>query len=82
MNEYGVTKEEANVEIKKIILNCWKDLNRQCLKPTRVPRFLLMPVLNLARMCQFAYIDEDANTFSKNNYRDFVSMVLVDPIKA
>ncbi|PHT65416.1 hypothetical protein T459_29841 [Capsicum annuum] len=82
MNEYGVTKEEANVEIKKIILNCWKDLDRQCLKPTRVPRFLLMPVLNLARMCQFAYIDEDANTFSKNNYRDFVSMVLVDPIKA
>ncbi|KAM3360004.1 hypothetical protein P3S68_019715 [Capsicum galapagoense] len=33
MNEYGVTKKEANVEIKKIILNCWKDLNRQCLKP-------------------------------------------------
>ncbi|KAM3282624.1 sesquiterpene synthase 15b [Capsicum chacoense] len=82
MNEYGVTKEEANVEIKKIILNCWKDLNRQCLKPTPVPRFLLMPVLNLARMCQFAYIDEDAYTFSKNNYRDIVSMVLVDPIKA
>ncbi|OIT00339.1 (-)-germacrene d synthase [Nicotiana attenuata] len=80
MNEYGVTKEEAYVEIKKIIENRWKDLNRECLKPTAVPRILLMPVLNLTRVAEFFYKDEDAYTFSKYNLKDVVSMVLIDPI--
>ncbi|XP_059284195.1 sesquiterpene synthase 15b-like isoform X2 [Lycium ferocissimum] len=80
MNEYGVTKEEATTDIRKIIENSWKDINRGCLKPTAVPRVLLMPVLNLARMSEFAYTDEDAYTFSKNNFREVVSMVLVESI--
>ncbi|XP_075085642.1 sesquiterpene synthase 15b-like [Nicotiana tabacum] len=80
MNEYGVTKEEAYMEIRKIIENRWKDLNRECLKPTAVPRVLLMPVLNLTRVADFFYKDEDAYTFSKNNLKDVVSMVLIDPI--
>uniref|UniRef100_A0A1S4B0K1 Sesquiterpene synthase-like n=1 Tax=Nicotiana tabacum TaxID=4097 RepID=A0A1S4B0K1_TOBAC len=80
MNEYGVKKEEAYMEIRKIIENRWKDLNRECLKPTAVPRVLLMPVLNLTRVADFFYKDEDAYTFSKNNLKDVVSMVLIDPI--
>ncbi|XP_016504543.2 sesquiterpene synthase 15-like [Nicotiana tabacum] len=80
MNEYGVTKEEACTEIRKILESKWKDLNRGCLEPTDVPKVLLMPVLNLARMCEFAYKDEDSYTVSQNNFRDIVSMVLVDPI--
>lgn len=82
MNEYGATKEEAYMEIRKIIENNWKDLNRGCLKPTTVPRVLLMPVLNLTRVAEFFYKDEDAYTFSKNNLKDVISMVLIDPIKA
>ncbi|XP_019242196.1 PREDICTED: (-)-germacrene D synthase-like, partial [Nicotiana attenuata] len=80
MNEYGVTKEEACREIRKILKNKWKDLNRGCLEPTDVPKVLLMPLLNLARMCEFVYKDEDAYTVSKNNFKDIVSLVLVDPI--
>nr|XP_016510791.1 PREDICTED: (-)-germacrene D synthase-like isoform X1 [Nicotiana tabacum] len=80
MNEYGVTKEEACTEIRKILENKWKDLNRGCLEPTDVPKVLLMPMLNLARMCEFVYKDEDAYTVSKNNFKDIVSLVLVDPI--
>ncbi|MCD7464368.1 hypothetical protein HAX54_052582 [Datura stramonium] len=82
MNEFGVTKKEAYMEIRKIIENNWKDLNRGCLKPTTVPRVLLMPVLNLTRVAEFFYKDEDAYTFSKNNLKDVVSMVLIDPITA
>ncbi|XP_015083028.2 (-)-germacrene D synthase-like isoform X1 [Solanum pennellii] len=82
MNEYGATKEEAYMEIRKIIENNWKVLNRGCLKPTTVPRVLLMPVLNLTRVAEFFYKDEDAYTFSKNNLKDIISMVLIDPIKA
>ncbi|XP_009757762.1 sesquiterpene synthase 15b-like isoform X2 [Nicotiana tabacum] len=80
MNEYGVTKEEAYMEIRKIMDNSWKDLNRECLKPIVIPRVLLMPVLNLARMSEFSYKDEDSYTFSKNNLKDIISEVLVDPI--
>ncbi|XP_075084193.1 sesquiterpene synthase 15-like [Nicotiana tabacum] len=80
MNEYGVTKEKAYVEIRKIVDNSWKDLNRECLKRTVVPRVLLMPVLNLARMSEFSYKDEDSYTVSKNDLRDIISEVLVDPI--
>ncbi|KAH0654688.1 hypothetical protein KY289_032366 [Solanum tuberosum] len=82
MNEHRATTEEAYIEIRKIIENNWKDLNRGCLKPTTVPRVLLMPVLNLTRVAEFFYKDEDAYTFSKNNLKDVISMVLIDPIKA
>ncbi|XP_049345899.1 sesquiterpene synthase 15b-like [Solanum verrucosum] len=81
MNEYDATKEEAYMEMRKIIENNWKDLNQQCLKPTTVPRVLLMTVLNLIRTSEFFYKDEDAYTSSKNNLKDVISMVLVDPIK-
>ncbi|KAH0654516.1 hypothetical protein KY289_032194 [Solanum tuberosum] len=81
MNEYDVTKEEAYMEIRKIIENNWKDLNQRYLKPTTVSRVLLMPVLNLSRTSEFFYKDEDAYTSSKNNLKDVISMVLVDPIK-
>ncbi|KAM3221878.1 hypothetical protein P3L10_021148 [Capsicum annuum] len=80
MNEYGATKEVAYVEIRKIIEKKWKDLNRGCLKPAAVPRVLLMPVVNLKRVAEFFYKDEDAYTFSKNNLKDVVSVVLIDPI--
>ncbi|KAM3395345.1 sesquiterpene synthase 15b [Capsicum galapagoense] len=82
MNEYDATKEEAYMEMRKIIEKRWKDLNRGCLKPTAVPRVLLMPVINLTRVAEFVYKDEDAYTFSKNNLKHVISMVLVDPITA
>ncbi|KAH0656166.1 hypothetical protein KY285_031048 [Solanum tuberosum] len=82
MNEHGATTEEAYIEIRKIIESNWKDLNRGCLKPTTVPRVLLMPVLNLTRVAEVFYKDEDAYTFSKNNLKDVISMVLIDAIKA
>ncbi|PHT99423.1 Sesquiterpene synthase [Capsicum chinense] len=82
MNEYDATKEEAYMEMRKIIEKRWKDLNRGCLKPTAVPRVLLMPVINLTRVAEFIYKDEDAYTFSKNNLKHVISMVLVDPITA
>ncbi|XP_049414336.1 sesquiterpene synthase 15a-like isoform X1 [Solanum stenotomum] len=81
INDYDATKEDAYMEIRKIIENNWKDLNQQCLKPITVSSVLLMPVLNLGRVSEFFYKDEDAYTFSKNNLKDVIFMVLVDPIK-
>ncbi|KAG5596794.1 hypothetical protein H5410_038026 [Solanum commersonii] len=93
LNDIASHEEEAYMEIRKIIEDNWKDLNQRCLKPTTVPssgkskdsplvpRVLLMPVLNLSRKSEFFYKDEDAYTSSKNNLKDIISTMLVDPIK-
>ncbi|KAL3322567.1 hypothetical protein AABB24_039925 [Solanum stoloniferum] len=81
MNEYGVTKEKAHMEIRKIIANYWKDLNEDYLKHIVViPRVLLMVMLNLTRTAEFVYKDEDAYSFSNNNLKDVISMLLIHPI--
>ncbi|KAH0710993.1 hypothetical protein KY284_012420 [Solanum tuberosum] len=82
MKEYGVTKEEAHTKIRKIIENYWKDLNEEYFKVdvAIIPRVLLMPIINLTRVSEFIYKDEDAYTFSKNNLKDTISEILVDPI--
>ncbi|KAG5569797.1 hypothetical protein H5410_059563 [Solanum commersonii] len=82
MKEYGVTKEEAHTKIRKIIENYWKDLNAEYFKVdvAIIPRVLLMPIINLTRVSEFIYKDGDAYTFSKNNLKDTISEILVDPI--
>ncbi|PHT51904.1 hypothetical protein CQW23_06366 [Capsicum baccatum] len=79
MNEYNVTKEEAHMKIRDMIENYWKVLNEEYLKLTGVtPRGLLMTIINLIRVVEFLYKDEDAYTFSKNNLKGVISMILVD----
>ncbi|KAH0773887.1 hypothetical protein KY290_011024 [Solanum tuberosum] len=81
MNEYGVTKEKARMEIRKLIANYWKDLNEDYLKHIIViSRVLLMVMLNLTRTAEFVYKDEDAYSFSNNNLKDVISMLLIHPI--
>ncbi|KAH0696980.1 hypothetical protein KY290_014407 [Solanum tuberosum] len=81
MNEYGVTEEEAQMEMRKIKENCWKDINQEYLRPTVViPRVLLMAIINLTRVAEFIYKDGDAYSSSKNKLKDIISMVLIDPI--
>ncbi|KAK4727535.1 hypothetical protein R3W88_032452 [Solanum pinnatisectum] len=82
MKEHGVTKEEAHTKIRNIIQNYWKDLNEENFKVdvAIVPRVLLVPIINLARVAEFLYIDEDAYTFSKNNLKDVISAMVIDPI--
>ncbi|PHT73361.1 hypothetical protein T459_24146 [Capsicum annuum] len=81
MNEYGVIKEEAYMKIKSIIENYWKDLIQGYFKLTGViPRVLLMSIIILTRVAEFLYKDEDAYTFSKNNVKDAISAILIDPI--
>ncbi|KAM3320959.1 hypothetical protein P3S67_008161 [Capsicum chacoense] len=81
INEYNVTKEEAHMKIRDMIENYWKVLNEEYLKFTGVtPRGLLMTIINLTKVVEFMYKDEDAYTFSKNNLKGVISMILVDPI--
>ncbi|KAM3320962.1 terpene synthase 17-like isoform X1 [Capsicum chacoense] len=81
MNEYNITKEEAYMKIRNMIENYWKVLNEEYLKLTGViPRVLLMSIVNFTRAVEFLYKDEDAFTCSKNNLKDVISVMLIDPI--
>ncbi|PHT31490.1 hypothetical protein CQW23_27827 [Capsicum baccatum] len=81
MNEYSVTKKEAYMKIKNMIENYWKVLNEEYLKYTGIiPKVLLMSIVNFTRAVEFLYKDEDAYTFSKNNLKDVISAIIIDPI--
>nr|QWQ79606.1 TPS48 [Juglans sigillata] len=62
MKQHGVSKHEAEEEFKKQIVNAWKDINSDFLKPTQVPKHFLERVLNLARVMDVVYKDGDAYT--------------------
>nr|QWB49547.1 terpene synthase 13 [Aquilaria sinensis] len=76
MKEYGATKQEAVKELYKRIESAWKDMNEGLLRPTEVPKAVLMRVLNFTRSSQFMYTDTDAYTFP-DYLKDFVAALLV-----
>ncbi|KAK4439856.1 Germacrene-D synthase [Sesamum alatum] len=80
MNQYGVSKEEAVVEIRKQVKKAWKDMNQECLQPTAVSVAVLMRVVNLARIVHLFYDYADDYTNSKINIKDVIYYVLVEPV--
>ncbi|KAA8544974.1 hypothetical protein F0562_019809 [Nyssa sinensis] len=62
MKQYGGSEEEIDAEFGKQVCDAWKDINEECLSPTTVPMSLLTRVLNLARVIDVLYKDEDGYT--------------------
>ncbi|KAG6637481.1 (-)-germacrene D synthase-like [Carya illinoinensis] len=80
MTQHGVTEEEAVHELMKQVTDAWKDINKECLHPTEVPMPILMRVLNLARVIDVVYKDEDGYTHAGIVLKDFVASLMVDPV--
>nr|WBO38683.1 terpene synthase 12 [Aquilaria agallochum] len=76
MKEYGATKQEAVKELYTRIESAWKDMNEGLLRPTEVPKVVLMRVLNFTRSYHVMYADTDAYTFP-DYLKDFVAALLV-----
>ncbi|KAK9989339.1 hypothetical protein SO802_029578 [Lithocarpus litseifolius] len=45
---YSVSKQEMHAEFYKQIVDAWKDINKECIRPTKVPITLLTHVVNFA----------------------------------
>ncbi|CAL5342397.1 unnamed protein product [Camellia sinensis] len=82
MKQYGASEEEVLVEFRKRVTNAWKDINQECLHPTVVPMPLLLRVVNLARVMDVLYKDEDGYTHSGTKLKGFVTSVLIDSVPA
>ncbi|XVF70500.1 hypothetical protein PTKIN_Ptkin11bG0166700 [Pterospermum kingtungense] len=80
MTQHGATEEEAVKVFNEQITNAWKDINEECLYPTTVPMPLLVRILNLARVIDVVYKNEDGYTHAEDVLKDFVASLLVDPV--
>ncbi|GFS29280.1 terpene synthase 21 [Actinidia rufa] len=80
MKQHGATEEEAVTELYEQVTNAWKDINAECLYSTKVPMPLLVRVLNLARVINVLYKDEDGYTHSGTRTKNFVTSVLIDSV--
>ncbi|XP_030943352.1 (-)-germacrene D synthase-like isoform X3 [Quercus lobata] len=80
MRQHGVSKQEVHEEFRKQIVNAWKDINKECLRPTEVPEPLLTRVVNLARVMDLLYKDEDAYTHLGGVMVEGITSMLVDPV--
>ncbi|XP_030943830.1 (-)-germacrene D synthase-like [Quercus lobata] len=80
MRQYGLSKQEVHDEFRKQIVNAWKDINKECFRPTEVPEPLLTRVVNLARVMDLLYKDEDAYTHLGGVMVEGITSMLVDPV--
>ncbi|KAK9016800.1 hypothetical protein V6N11_079293 [Hibiscus sabdariffa] len=78
--QYGASAQVAYDEFYKQINNAWKDMNEEFLKPTAVPTSALDRVLNLARVIDLLYKDEDAYTHVGDSAKSSITALLIDPI--
>ncbi|KAJ4838851.1 hypothetical protein Tsubulata_010882, partial [Turnera subulata] len=62
IKEHGVSKEEAVEKIRKICDKSWRDINEEFMKPTISHLLLLKHVLNLTRVTDAVYWQDDAYT--------------------
>ncbi|KAI3459621.1 hypothetical protein Pfo_016284 [Paulownia fortunei] len=82
MMENGVTKEEAVNKFFEIATNAWKDINEECLRPSSYSRDVLMRILNLERIIDVTYKNnEDGYTQPEKVLKPHIIALFVDPIK-
>ncbi|XP_060214719.1 sesquiterpene synthase 9-like [Lycium barbarum] len=81
MKESGASKQEAYIKFRKEVTNAWKYINREFLRPTAVPMFVLERALNLARVIDTLYQKKDEYTNSKGKLKDMINLLFVESIK-
>lgn len=81
MKQHGVSEEEVRKLFSRQIEDAWKDMNQELLRPSyEVPMPLLIRVLNLARVMDLLYKEEDSYTHVGKVIRDGITSLLIDPL--
>ncbi|CAN1220426.1 Probable terpene synthase 3 [Linum perenne] len=80
MKQYGVSKEEAHMELNKLVEKLWKDMNEDMLRPLKATIPVLLTILNKVRVMDLLYKDEDTYTNSKTVMKELLTSLLVDPV--
>ncbi|XP_056164795.1 (-)-germacrene D synthase-like [Syzygium oleosum] len=81
MKQYRVTEQEAKEALHKQVVDGWKDMNEELRHPTVVPEFLLVRILNFARVFNVVYNDgTDHFSLAGTKFKELVTSLLVDPL--
>ncbi|KAG9457175.1 hypothetical protein H6P81_001683 [Aristolochia fimbriata] len=81
MKEFGSTEEETCVKLREMATSAWKDINEECQRSTtKIHASLLERVLNLVRVMETMYKTHDGYTDSRGETRDYIKLVLIDPL--
>ncbi|KAM5565437.1 (-)-alpha-pinene synthase [Rosa sericea] len=80
MNEYGVSEQETIDVFNKRIVDSWKDINEEFMRPTAVPMAVLNRVLNLTRVVDLLYKRGDAFTHVGKLMKDCIAALYIDPV--
>ncbi|KAL6283826.1 hypothetical protein ACE6H2_014755 [Prunus campanulata] len=78
--QYEVSDEQEIIDaFNKQIVDSWKDINEEFLKPTSVPMPILVLVLNLTRVMDLLYKKDDGFTHVGKVMKDSVASYFIDP---
>nr|GEW64730.1 (E)-beta-farnesene synthase-like [Tanacetum cinerariifolium] len=82
MNDIATRKvqEEACEFFLKQIEDAWKVMNRESLRPTNVPFPLVIPAINLARVIDTLYKDNDGYNHAGKEVVSYIKSLLVQPM--
>ena len=80
MKQHSVSEQVIHDEFNMQVVNAWKDINEECIRPTVVPMPLLMRCLNLTRVVDVIYKEGNNYTHIGKEMKDNVASVLIDPI--
>nr|QLC36837.1 terpene synthase 25 [Cannabis sativa] len=81
MKQYGVSEEEAVEELNKRVVNYWKEINEDFIRPTAVPLPILIRVLNFTKVAELIYKEgDDQYTHVGKVLKKSIAALLIDPI--
>ncbi|KAH6780517.1 hypothetical protein C2S52_011754 [Perilla frutescens var. hirtella] len=80
MKQYGVSVNEACAKLREQVKNAWKDMNQECLEPRLTSMPILMRIVNLGRVINLLYADDDCYANPVKS-KDWINLVLVEPVK-
>ncbi|KAK0599131.1 hypothetical protein LWI29_002648 [Acer saccharum] len=78
MKQHRVSEGEVIKLFREKVFNAWKDVNQEFLKPTAVPIQILTRILNLSRVMDVIYKDDDGYTNS-HVIKHYIDSLLLDP---
>ncbi|KAG4385644.1 hypothetical protein GLYMA_12G138800v4 [Glycine max] len=82
MKQHNTSRQDAINKLLEMVKSAWKDINEACLNPTEVPMNFLLRVVNLVRMIDVLYKDEDNYTNAGGLMKDYIKTLLVNKMSA
>ncbi|XP_077223186.1 putative terpene synthase 2 isoform X2 [Tasmannia lanceolata] len=79
VKEHGCSKQEACDKLQELIKIAWKGISQACLDPP-ASLALLMRVVNLARVMEVMYKNDDGYTFAQGKTKERIIALFVEPI--